>query len=149
MRKDATTNFILIKNMLHILLAQAGVTLLAAGIAWIGLGKVAAYSAALGGVACVLPNAFLAARILALRGAPTASNMMRTAYVGEAGKLILTFLLFGVIFASVRPLSPGLVFVGFIAAQAVMWVALATVNGNGIEGLTTRTEHGSRESLGG
>jgi len=149
MREDTTANFILVKNVLHILLAQSGVTIVVAGIAWIWLGKVAAYSAILGGVACVLPNGFLAARILALRGAPTARNMMRTAYVGEAGKLILTFLLFGIIFASVRPLSPGLVFVGFIAAQAVMWVALATVNGTGIEGLTTRTEHGSRESLGG
>ena len=126
-------DFILIKNVLHILLAQSGVTILVAGIAWIWLGEVAAYSAILGGIACVIPNAFLAARIMALRGAPTARNMMRTAYIGEAGKLFLTVALFGAIFASVRPLSPGLVFVGFIAAQAVMWVALATVNGTGIE----------------
>ena len=126
-------DFILIKSVLNILLAQSGVTILVAGIAWIWAGEVAAYSAVLGGVACVVPNAFLAARILALRGAPTARNMMRTAYLGEAGKLILTLALFGAIFASVRPLSPGLVFAGFIAAQAVMFVALATVNDTGIE----------------
>ena len=149
MRDDTAVNFIPFKTVPRILLAQSGISFAVAGVAWIALGTVAGYSAVLGGAACVLPNAFLAARILALRGAPTARNMMRTAYVGEAGKLILTLLLFGAIFASVRPLSPGLVFVGFIAAQAVIWVALAVVNGTGIEGLTTRTEHGSRESLGG
>ena len=148
MRENTTASFFLFRNVLRILLAQSGVAIVVAAVAWIGSGPVAAYSAALGGAACVIPNAFLAARILALRGVPTARNMMRTAYLGEAGKLILTLLLFGTIFASVRPLSPGLVFVGFIAAQVVMLAALATVNGTGIEGLA-RTEHGGRETLGG
>lgn len=149
MRDDTAVNFIPFKTVPRILLAQSGISFAVAGIAWIALGTVAGYSTLLGGAACVLPNAFLAARILALRGAPTARNMMRTAYVGEVGKLFLTLLVFGTIFASVRPLSAGMVFVGFIAAQAVMLMALAAAGGTGIEGLTTRTEHGGRETLGG
>ena len=39
-------------------------------------------------------------------------------------KLVLTALLFGVIFATVRPISGPAVFAGFIAAQAVVPAAL-------------------------
>jgi ATP synthase protein I len=91
------------------------VSVVAAAVCWVGFGSVAAASAALGGATAVVPNAFLAARLLA----PTLGRraMLRSAWIGETGKLLLTVLLFGVIFGFVRPLAPLAVFVSFIAAQ--------------------------------
>lgn len=95
------------------LLAQAGTTLSLAGVVGFWQGWVAAYSLLLGGLAAVAPNAFLAARLLASRG----GSLMRSAWLGEIGKLLLTILLFTAIFGFLRPVSAPSVFGGFIAAQ--------------------------------
>jgi hypothetical protein len=50
--------------------------------------------------------------------------VLRSAQVGVVGKLAMTALLFGVIFATVRPISGSAVFGGFIAAQTVVLGAL-------------------------
>jgi ATP synthase protein I len=105
------------------LLAQVGVTLGAGALSWLWKGQVAGVSAVLGGATAVVPNAFLAARIL--QGtALSASGMMRSAWLGEAGKILLTAVSFGVIFGFVRPLEPLAVFGGFIAAQLPIFGAL-------------------------
>lgn len=111
--------------VLKILLAQTGLSLVLAAVAGIWLGAVEGYSLLLGGLICVLPNAFLAARILKPRADVSGKGMMRAAWAGEIGKLALTALLFGVVFAMVRPLSFGAVFAGFIAAQLVFFAAFA------------------------
>ncbi len=86
-------------------------------------------SALLGGATAVVPNGFLAARLLQPSRDERASAMMRSAWIGEIGKLLLTALLFGVIFGFVRPLEPLAVFVGFIAAQLVVFGALLIGSG--------------------
>ena len=106
------------------LLAQAGVSMALAAMLWIVFGGVAAASALLGGAAAVVPNAFLAARVLKPNRDVSAGAMMRAAWLGEIGKVLLTFLAFGVIFGFVRPISPPAVFAGFIAAQLVVFGAL-------------------------
>jgi ATP synthase protein I len=95
------------------LLAQAGTTLSVAVLVGFWEGWVAAYSLLLGGLTAVAPNAFLAARLLGAR----ADAVMRSAWLGEIGKLLLTVLLFAAIFGFVRPYSAPAVFGGFIAAQ--------------------------------
>ena len=106
------------------LLAQAGVsTALAAGL-WAAYGGTAGFSTLLGGAAAVVPNAFLAARVLKPSGDVSAGAMMRAAWLGEIGKILLTVLAFGVIFGVVRPISPPAVFAGYIAAQLVVFGAL-------------------------
>ncbi len=80
----------------------------------------------LGGVTAVVPNAFLAARML--RPDNNAQRILQRVWIGEIGKWILTAVLFAGIFAGVRPLAPAAVFGGFIAAQFVMLGAL-WVNG--------------------
>jgi ATP synthase protein I len=50
--------------------------------------------------------------------------MMRAAWVGEIGKMLLTVLLFGAIFGLLRPIAPLAVFGGFIAAQLCVFGAL-------------------------
>ena len=106
------------------LLAQAGVSLGLAVALWFWQGSTAAVSALLGGMVAVIPNAFLAARLLAPGAGNSARALMRSAWLGEIGKLLLTALLFGVVFGVVRPISPLAVFGGFIAAQLVIFGAL-------------------------
>ena len=104
------------------LLAQAGVSVVLAAVLWLSFGDTVAVSTLLGGVAAVVPNGFLAARVLNPKRPVDA--LMRAAWLGEIGKILLTALAFGVIFGFVRPLSPPAVFAGFIAAQLVVFGAL-------------------------
>ena len=115
------------------LLAQACVSLVVAAVSWVWMGEVAGMSALLGGVTAVVPNGFLAARLLQPSRDESAKAMMRSAWVGEIGKLLLTALLFGVIFGFVRPIQPLAVFAGFIAAQLVVFGALLVGNGAGAQ----------------
>lgn len=110
------------------LLAQAGVSVALAIMLWWLHGRVAATSALLGGMAAVIPNAFLAARLLAPRTSD-ARGLMRSAWIGEIGKVVLTVLLFALIFGAIRPIAPLAVFGGFIAAQLVVFGALLVPRG--------------------
>jgi ATP synthase protein I len=113
------------------LLVQTCVSFVVAAVSWILVGEVAGWSALLGGAAAVVPNGFLAARVLQPNRDLSADAMMRSAWIGEIGKLLLTALLFGVIFGVVRPIQPLAVFAGFIAAQLVVFGALLVGSGGG------------------
>lgn len=106
------------------LLGQTVVTLCVAAGSWIWQGQVAGVSALLGGATAVIPNGFLAARLLQWRAGAGAASLQRSVWIGEIGKLLLTAVLFAAIFAAVRPLAPLAVFCGFIAAQLVVFGAL-------------------------
>ena len=121
------------------LLAQVCVSAAVAAACAAGFGKVAAVSALLGGAAVVIPNGCLAARLLTPSADQSARAMMRSAWAGEIGKLLLTALLFGVIFGFVRPLSPPAVFAGFIAAQWVVFGALLLGGGVGTNEALTKS----------
>jgi len=103
--------------MLRVLVAQIGIGAVLAAVFWVLQGPVAGYSALLGSLTCVIPNAFLALRLVVPRRDPGAGALIRAAYIGELGKLALTVLMFSVVFALVRPLSAAPLFAGFIAAQ--------------------------------
>ena len=94
---------------------------LAAGL-WGAFGSVVGYSALLGSLICVIPNAFLGLRIMAPRRDPGA--LKQAAWIGEIGKLALTVLFFTLVFTQVRPLSAAAVFAGFIATQLVVFSGL-------------------------
>jgi ATP synthase protein I len=114
------------------LLAQAGVSAALAGALWIRFGGTVAVSTLLGGAAAVVPNAFLAARLLKPQRDTSARAMMRAAWIGQFGKLVLTVALFALIFGAIRPISPPGVFAGFIAAQLVVLGGLLVGNRNGV-----------------
>ena len=92
--------------------------ILAAGF-WGIFGGVTGYSAMLGSLICVIPNAFLALRLMVPRRDPGAAALIRAAWIGEIGKLALTVLFFTLVFTLVRPLSAAALFAGFIASQLV------------------------------
>lgn len=101
----------------RVLLAQLGLSMALAAIFWGMDGLTSGYSALLGGLTCVIPNAFLALRLAAPRRDPGAGGLVRAAYLGELGKLALTVLMFGIVFTQVEALAAGPLFTGFIAAQ--------------------------------
>ena len=106
-----------------ILLAQALASGMLAGLLALLLGRTAGVSAVLGGAVAVLPNAFLAARLLKPGNTASAQAMLQSAWLGAAGKLIMTAVLFTAVFVAVKPLSVPAVFGGFIAAQLVIFFA--------------------------
>ncbi len=105
--------------MLKVLVGQIGIGAVLAAALWGLYGHVAGYSALLGSLTCVIPNAFLALRLVVPRRDPGARALIRAAYIGELGKLGLTVLMFSIVFVLVRPLSAAALFAGFIAAQLV------------------------------
>jgi ATP synthase protein I len=102
-----------------VLLAQLGLSVVLATLFWGINGTVAGYSALLGGLTCVIPNAFLALRLVVPRRDPGPGALVRAAYIGEIGKLALTVLMFTIVFTLVRPLAAGALFAGFILSQLV------------------------------
>jgi ATP synthase protein I len=112
-----------------------------AALLWGLVGNVAGYSAMLGSLTCVIPNAFLAARIVLANRAEGARALVRAAYLGELGKLALTVLMFGIVFVTVRPLAAGALFAGFIAAQLVTFAGLL-MRDAGHEELDTDNKNG-------
>lgn len=114
MRRPATSSSC---PMLKVLLLQFGLGMVVAMLFWGVNGYVSGYSALLGVLTCVVPNAFLALRLTVPREDSGSRPLIRAAYIGELGKLALTVIMFTVIFSLVRPLAFGALFAGFIAGQ--------------------------------
>jgi ATP synthase protein I len=112
--KLATIGKVLIGQSLIVLVVSAGFLLLN--------GQSKALSSLLGGGAALIPNFYLALRILKMTGQP-AEKIVRSFYAGESGKLILTAILFYLIFQipSVELLP---LLAGYIAALSIFWFAL-------------------------
>ena len=106
----------------RVLMWQIVVGVVLAAVLGAVFGWVAGYSALLGGLTSAIPNAFLGLRIMAPRRDPGA--LKRAAWVGEAGKLALTVLMFTVVFTQVKPLSAAALFAGFIVTQLVVFSGL-------------------------
>ncbi|WP_281648062.1 F0F1 ATP synthase subunit I [Parendozoicomonas sp. Alg238-R29] len=104
----------------RVILVQAIVTiLLTAGLFVVD--KTAAVSAFLGGLVCLVPNAYLVFKAFSLSGARAAKNIVKNFYRGEAGKFLLTASGFALVFALVKPLDAVVLFGAFMLVQAVNW----------------------------
>ena len=112
--EKSTASFSLV---VRVLLTQLGLSVVISALFWGFTGVVSAYSALLGGLTCVIPNAFLALRLVMPRRDPGAGALIQAAYLGEVGKLALTVIMFILVFTLVQPLAAGALFTGFIAAQ--------------------------------
>ena len=119
--------------MVKVLLLQLGIGLILAAGFWGVSGTVAGYSALLGSLACAVPNAFLALRLAIPRQDPSAKALLRAAYIGEAGKLASTVLIFSVVFVFVKPISVMALFIGFIATQLTTFAGLMLRDGQETE----------------
>ncbi len=106
-----------------VLVGQLLVLLLLALVLWQWRGDVAGYSGLCGGLIAWLPNMYFAHKAFRFGGARAAQAIVRSFYAGEAGKLILTAVLFALTFAGVKPLEPLAVFGVFFLTQMVNWFA--------------------------
>jgi len=118
-----------IREMLKVLALQIGIGAILTVVLWGIYGPVAGYSALLGSLTCVIPNAFLALRLAVPRRDPGARDLIRAAYIGELGKLAITVAMFALIFALVKPLVVAALFAGFIAAQLMTFAGLLMRDG--------------------
>ncbi|PZP20875.1 F0F1 ATP synthase subunit I [Pseudomonas kuykendallii] len=104
-----------------VLIAQLVLLLIAASLLWLSRGSVAGYSGLCGGLIVWLPNLYFAHKVFRFSGARAAQAIVRSFYAGEAGKLILTAVLFALTFAGVKPLEPLALFGVFLLTQTVGW----------------------------
>lgn len=104
-----------------VLVVQLMVVLIAAVILWQWRGSVSGYSGLCGGLIAWLPNVYFAHKAFRFSGARAAQAIVRSFYAGEAGKLILTAVLFALTFAGVKPLDALAVFGVFLLTQLVNW----------------------------
>lgn len=98
----------------------------AAVIAVIGglcFGAVLGYSLLLGGLISAVPNAYFIYKVFSCTGARQRRQVTRNFYRGEAGKFLMTALLFALVFGLVQPLEPLALFAGFVLVQAINWFA--------------------------
>jgi len=112
------------KTVRNILLAQLAVAVTLAGIVWIWVGSGRAIPTLLGGLIGVVPNAFLAARLMSPRAGSSARSLLRAGWIGEVGKLAIAAVMFAVVFATLRPLHPEFLFAGYIATLLALPLAL-------------------------
>ena len=103
------------KTVRNILLAQLAAGLVLAAAVWIWLGSDRAVPTLIGGLIGVVPNAFLAARLMSPRAGSSAKSLLTAGWIGEIGKLAIAAVMFAAVFATLRPLHPEFVFAGYIA----------------------------------
>ena len=94
------------------------------------LGRLAALSVMLGCGIALAGSLYFALQAFRHAGATRATQIVQSFYKGEAGKFVITVLLFAAVFAWVRPLQAGWLLTGFILEQLVAWgVLLAGTTG--------------------
>ena len=86
-------------------------------------GAVAAKSIALGAGLCTLASAYFAWQSFRFAGASASKQVMLSMYRGLMGKFAIVIVGLVIIFSSVKPLSAGALFAGFMLVQAMAWVA--------------------------
>lgn len=89
---------------------------------------VAAYSILLGGFISIVPNGYFAWKAFRFRGARNTPLIIKSFYAGETGKLIMTGILFALVFAGIRPLNELAVILSFILTIVIGLVATAWIS---------------------
>ncbi len=106
-----------------LIFAQLGLAVFLAAVGWPIFGTVIAYSLLLGGLISALPNAYFIYKTFSCTGARQGRQVTRNFYRGEAGKFLLTALLFALVFGLVKPLDVLALFAAFLLVQSVNWFA--------------------------
>jgi ATP synthase protein I len=105
----------------RVVTAQVLATLLASAF-WLIFGRVAAISALVAGITCVLPGCYTL--VVSLRPVIKGDPGLRQALRGELGKFALTVSLFALVFVFVKPLDVLVFFSTFIGLQLCMAATL-------------------------
>ena len=103
-----------------IVVAQFIATILASA-SFLIFGRIAALSALMAGVVCLIPSGFVLA--VSLREISPGETGLANAVRGEAGKFALSILLFALVFAFVKPLDAVAFFATFVVLQLCTAIA--------------------------
>lgn len=88
----------------------------------------AALATGLGAGIAIAGSLYFALQAFRHAGAIRAPQIVQSFYKGEAGKFVITVLLFAAVFAWVKPLQAGWLLTGFILEQLVAWGVLLAGN---------------------
>jgi ATP synthase protein I len=105
----------------RVVIAQVFATCIASA-AWLVFGRVAAISALMAGITCVLPGCYTL--VVSLRPVIKGDPGLIQALKGELGKFALTVSLFALVFVFVKPLNVLVFFSTFIGLQLCMAATL-------------------------
>jgi len=97
---------------------QSAAMLLFSAVTFLLMGKVSAYSLLLGGLISVIPTAYFGYMVFRYSGARAIEKIVQSAYLGEAGKLVLMGAGFALVFKLIEPLAALGVFAGFILTHS-------------------------------
>ena len=103
-----------------IVVAQFIATILASA-SFLIFGRIAALSALMAGVVCLIPSGFVLA--VSLREISPGETGLANAVRGEAGKFVLYILLFALVFTFVKPLDAVAFFATFVVLQLCTVIA--------------------------
>lgn len=103
-------------------LVQLIVIAICSVIFYCALNAKAFISSVLGGFVCLLPGLLFALNLFRYRGAQQARKILSAFYLGEAMKLIITGILFAIIFMTYK-VNAAAFFSTYILVQAVYWFA--------------------------
>jgi len=105
------------------------ITTVIALVLFVGIGRVAAYSAILGGVACLLPNLLFARFAFRYSAAESAGLAVRWFYIGEGVKIVVTVLIFALSLTWIEELNFAAMFITYIATLMLNIHGLALLTG--------------------
>lgn len=86
-------------------------------------------SSLLGGLVCIVPNIWFAIKLFKYRGAHAAKRIVNSFYKGEAGKIIISVILFAAVFSLVK-VKPLFFFVSYILILITHWFAPLIIDNN-------------------
>ena len=130
-RKDASANNqkpdniggnLLTPAIMRIFYVQLAVLFLASLLLLIISSSTSAISALAGGLISVVPNAYFARWAFRYSGARSATHVAQSFYRGEAGKFVLTTLLFAGVFILLKPINVVILFLAYIFMMALNWI---------------------------
>ncbi|MDG2090238.1 MAG: ATP synthase subunit I [Gammaproteobacteria bacterium] len=110
-----------------IFVTQSIATLIAALSAFVLFDLVTGCSVFLGGMTSTLPNAYFAIKAFRYRGARQIAQAVKSFYAGESGKMIITAVMFAMVFAGVKPLNELAVIISYILILISGLIATATL----------------------
>ncbi|WP_238589465.1 ATP synthase subunit I [Legionella cincinnatiensis] len=106
---------------------QISVTLVFTVFCVLAYGANAAISALLGGMVCIIPNAYFAIKLFKYHGARSARQIVNSFYKGEALKIFISIFLFTAVFLFFK-ITPLAFFVSYIMILMTHWFAPLIIN---------------------
>lgn len=110
------------QGIVRLWLVQLAITFLLTVIIALFFNTKAAVSALLGGLVCIIPNAYFAYKVFTYQGARSAKLIVNSFYKGEALKIIISGILFTAVFVLCR-ITALAFFASYILILMTQWFA--------------------------